>query len=80
MSSGERQRPNFGEMQWPVPLAVALELTEAKLQDGLGVRSSPGSMAGEQRASREMARRGLGEREYCVYWMEKVVVYLGGLA
>lgn len=68
MRSGERQRPNLGELQWPVPLAVAFELTEAKLQDGLGARKSPGSivvMAGEQRASKEIARNGLGDLEYC---------------
>lgn len=58
----------MGELQWPVPLAVAFELTEAKLQDGLGARKSPGSivvMAGEQRASKEIARNGLGDLEYC---------------
>lgn len=49
-----------------MPLAMAFELTETRLQEGLGVRKS-GSIAAatvEQRASREMARIGLGDREY----------------
>lgn len=58
----------MGDTQWP----VALELTETRLLEGLGVRRSPGceSMAAaapaEQRASREMARSGLGDLEYCM--------------
>lgn len=51
-----------------MPLAIALELTETRLQEGLGVRRSPGSIAAaagdEQRASKEMARNGLGDLEY----------------
>lgn len=50
---------------------MALELTETRLLEGLGVRKSPGcaSMAAaapaEHRASKEMARSGLGDLEYC---------------
>lgn len=52
-----------------MPLAMPVELlTETRLQEGLGVRRSPGSMApaagDEQRASNEMARNGLGDLEY----------------